>query len=285
MKFLVIGSINVDSVLFVDKFVQPGETISAIKQEKFLGGKGLNQAISLAKTHDDVYLYANVNKSDTYLVDEIAKLNVKTDYINFVVQETGSAYIQVNNEGENSIVISKNANGVIDLIRLKEVLLTLSDTDYVFLQNEINNLKEILVMLKELSIKVIFNPSPITDEITLDLLSGVHYLIMNEGELNKISFNKGIDYLEEIYPDVNFLVTKGSNGASFYSDKEVVFEPSLKVDVVDTTCAGDTFLGYFMSSILNAKDVETSLKIATKASSICVGIKGASVSIPNKEDL
>lgn len=288
MKILVIGSVNKDIVFDVDHIVRDGETISSSKQSVYLGGKGLNQTIALSNVFDDVSFYCNVNKFDNELIKELCNFRFKTDFIQEVDELTGSAFIQVNQVGENAIVISKNANGCIDLLKVKSVLDMFERGDYVVLQNEINDLAKIIDMCFKRGLRVVLNPSPIDDSISMELLSKVEMLIANKEEFQNITNGDNLEECIELFRDGNkhtkLVVTLGGKGA-IYHDNKTIRVAAIETDVVDTTCAGDTFLGYFVGSIMNDLNVELSLKIASKAASICVGVKGASVSIPQYEDV
>lgn len=287
MKVLVIGSVNKDIVFDVEQIVKEGQTISSTNQAEYLGGKGLNQTIALSNVYNDVYFYCNVNEHDVALLEQIRQYNFKTDYIQLVKEQTGTAFIQVNKDGENAIVISKNANNHINLQNVKNILDSFTNDDYVLLQNETNNLEEIITLCNDKNIKVILNPSPVND-ITLELASKVNILITNKEEFLTItktsSIEEGLDTFRTNNKKTELVITLGAEGVLHNLEKTTSIQGN-KVQVVDTTCAGDTFLGFFIGSRLNGNTIKESLTIANKAASICVQTKGASVSIPKLSDI
>jgi len=146
------------------------------------------------------------------------------------------------------------------------------------------------VLSKEKGLTVVFNPAPMTDEVSTYALTNVDYLIVNETEaealVNDPAFNQTqahalIDQLHHLYPEQKIIMTLGADGV-LYKDKQHTFTIAAeKVEVVDTTAAGDTFIGYFIQQIITDKSIETALKVANKASSITVQTLGASESIPD----
>lgn len=288
MKVLVIGSINKDIVFDVKDIVKDGQTISSSGQTEYLGGKGLNQTIAISNVLDDVYFYCNVNENDAYILESLEEYNFKTDYIQKVKEPTGTAFIQVNEHGENAIVISKNANSKIDLSYLESVLNDFNSNDLILLQNEINNLVEIVEQCHKRKLKIALNPSPISSDITLELISKIDYLIANKNEFLEITNSENIDDALNVFRSKNttteLVITLGSKGA-FHELNKTTMVDGIKTNVVDTTCAGDTFLGFFLGSIFHGKPISDSLVIANKAASKCVQTKGASTSIPKLKDL
>ena len=287
MKVLVIGSVNKDIVFDVENIVKDGQTISSANQAEYLGGKGLNQAIALSNVYDNVYFYCNVNEHDVTLLEQIKTYNFKTNYIQLVKEQTGTAFIQVNEQGENAIVISKNANNHIDLQKVEDILETFTSTDYVLLQNEINDLEHIIDICTKKKIQVILNPSPVNN-INLELASKVNQLITNRNEFLSITSSntveEGISIFRQNNKHTELVITLGAEGV-LYNKEETITIKGDKVDVVDTTCAGDTFLGFYIGSRLNGNSVSDSLKTANKAAGKCIQTKGASVSIPKLSDL
>ncbi len=289
MKAIVIGSINIDRVLEVKRIVKDGETISSVSQKKYLGGKGLNQAIALSSMFEETYFYTNVNSNNKFAMDQIKTHPYKMDYINYLDEQMGEAFIQVNKNGENAIVVSPNANHKISIHNVKDVLSSFSKGDYIVLQNEINRIEDIIDMAKEKGMVIIFNPSPVTNIVTQSLIKKLDYLIVNRTELEAITdihwTKESIESFRKEYPLVKLVVTLGEDGVRYLDNKEKFKISGKEVEVKDTTCAGDTFLGYFIGSILLGKSIRQSLLTATKAASICVGTKGASNSIPSKNQV
>jgi ribokinase len=288
-KLLVIGSINLDLVFSVDQFVSAGETIHSHKMETFMGGKGLNQAIALSRATPNVFLAANIGQSDAAHKSTIRNLGVDPTYIQTVTEPTGMAFIQVNAQGQNCIVHNSGANAAFTTERFEEVLSHFEPGDTLVLQNEINGSAELIGLAKAKGLKVAFNPSPFTPAI-LDLpLSLIDTLIVNEVEGEGLSGSSDpeiiLSTLSTRHPSTQIILTLGEHGVmAMVNGKRLVVE-ALKVKAVDTTAAGDTFLGFYLGSLAEGSGIEEALRTAVIASGITVTRPGASSSIPTLSEV
>ncbi len=285
MKILNFGSLNIDFVYSVDHIVCPGETISSNGMKQFPGGKGANQSVAISKAGLEVYHAGKISKDDGWILDGLESYGVNTKLIKQYNGQTGHAIIQVSDKGENSIILFGGGNQEIELNNIDEVLNNFKDDDILVLQNEINNTPEIIKKAHNIGMKICLNPSPFSEEILLWPLDLIDILIVNETEAeaitqNKKSLKETIDILTLKFPNTEVILTAGENGAYYGFKKERVYVPSKKVEVLDTTAAGDTFLGYYLTSRLKGLDVLESMTIATKAASITVTKPGAMDSIP-----
>ncbi len=182
MKILNFGSINKDFVYLVENFVQSGQTISSKKYEVFLGGKGLNQSVALAHSGANIYHAGCINKNDDSIIIQLNKWGVNTDNIIKVEDPTGHAIIQVNNHGENSIIIHGGANHSISSEQIENTLNKFNSGDILVLQNEINKIDEVINRGYEIGMKIFLNPAPFTKEIINYPLEKLDTLIFNESE-------------------------------------------------------------------------------------------------------
>ena len=157
------------------------------------------------------------------------------------------------------------------------------------LQNEINMLDYIIDQAYEKKMKIVMNPSPFDDKLSTCDLSKVYLFLVNEIEGEQITGCKDkdqiLDAMAEKFPNARFVLTLGSDGAVYYDGKEKVFQDIFKVKAVDTTAAGDTFTGYFISSIIDGLPVQDGLELAAKASAIAVSRPGATASIPLRSEV
>ncbi|WP_110933415.1 ribokinase [Paenibacillus bouchesdurhonensis] len=297
-KILVIGSINMDLVLRVPYIPQVGETLLGSSVQRIPGGKGANQAVTAAKLGADVYMLGKVGGDEfgDPLIDNLNQAGVHTDHIDLVSEaSSGLAVIQVNDEGDNSIVVLAGANDLCnkDYILAHEDLV--KDTDIVILQMEIPY--EAVYKAVELASKhnktVILNPAPAPDSIPDDVLGKLDYLIPNETELQKLS-GQPVDSIaaaEEAAKILlskgvsNLIVTLGSNGSLYVSANGAVHVPARTVKAVDTTAAGDSFVAAFAVGLSEGKSVEAAIGFATKVSSIVVTKSGAQTSIPDRSEV
>ncbi len=283
-KIVVIGSVNIDLVFHVENIVKPKETISSKSMARFMGGKGLNQAIALSKAYPEVRLYANISKNDEPLLKEINSLGVDPQLIDQVEGETGMAFIQVDKTGQNCIVLHKGVNHRFEQAKIDTVLSALHPGDLIVLQNEINELDYIIRQAKEKGLMIAFNPSPFDSKI-LDLpLKDVDVLIFNEVEGALLAHFKEpemiLKTLNNRYPNTILVLTLGSEGVMAVADNTTYECSAHPVNVVDTTAAGDAFSGYFLSGLMKGLSVGDALEWGNAAGALTVTKAGASISIP-----
>ncbi|MBS6920708.1 ribokinase [Anaerococcus sp. HMSC075B03] len=289
MKILNFGSLNIDIFFRVENIVKPGETISAKSIEKRPGGKGLNQSVALSKSFENVYHAGSVGDDGIFLIDYLKSENINTKYIKKSDKLTGNAIIQVDDRGENSIVLYKGANFDNDKKFIDEVLDNFDKDDILLLQNEISSMKYLIDKAYEKGMKIVLNPSPITDEIKEFDFNKIDLLLVNEIEAkniaNKDNIDESINYFMATYPNINLIVTLGSKGSIFVNKNEKIKQEGIKVESVDSTGAGDTFTGFFVSYFYQGKNVRDCLKFASLASALSVTKSGASISIPSLCDV
>lgn len=289
MKILNFGSLNIDRVYQVDNFVKAGETISSLSMKFFPGGKGLNQTVAIARAGGEVYHAGCIGHDGELLENCLKEDKVSLNYIQKVDESSGHAIIQVSPEGQNAIIVYPGANAKVGKKYIDSVLNDFEKGDIILLQNEISNVGYIMERAHELGLRIAFNPSPITGGINSYPLGFVDIFILNEIEgaalTGKTEIKDILDILERKYPNAQIVLTLGEKG-SCYKYRETYAEFGIyKNNVVDTTAAGDTFCGYFLTCI--SKDVAPVLAIqyASAASSIAVSKEGASTSVPYMEQV
>ena len=284
MKILNFGSCNIDFVYKLDHIVTIGETETSNSMQVFPGGKGLNQSVALAKAGMEVYHAGCIGTDGKMLTDVLESNGVDISNIKKVDEKTGHAIIQVSNKGDNSIFLYSGSNAKITEEFVDEVLDKFQKGDMLLLQNEINKIDYIIEKAYKKGMYIIFNPSPYNDEIKNLDFNMLSYIIINEVEMSELTQcdnpKDGLKYFAKNYPKLKIIITLGSEGSMYSDTEKVVFQPSFKVNAIDTTAAGDTFTGYFFAQTAMGNSVENSLKIASVASAIVVSRKGASVSIP-----
>lgn len=289
MKILNFGSLNIDIFFRVENIVKPGETISAKSIEKRPGGKGLNQSVALSKSFENVYHAGSVGDDGVFLIDYLKSENINTKYIKKSDKLTGNAIIQVDDKGENSIVLYKGANFDNDKKFIDEVLDNFDKDDILVLQNEISSMKYLIDKAYEKGMKIVLNPSPITEDVKEFDFNKIDLLLVNEIEAkdiaNKDNIDESINYFMATYPNINLIVTLGSKGSIFVNKNEKIKQEGIKVESVDSTGAGDTFTGFFVSYFYQGKNVRDCLKFASLASALSVTKSGASISIPSLCDV
>lgn len=287
MKFLNFGSLNIDYTYRVQDFVKGGETIHADTMQKNIGGKGLNQSIALARAGAAVYHAGCVGADGAFLVDYLKENGVETRYIAEKDAPTGHAIIQIDQNGQNCIIIHGGANVQITAEHIDAVLANFDKGDAILLQNEINNSRYIVEKAHEKGLTVIVNPSPVTH---LDMpLDKVDYFLLNEHEAAALFGESDVDAVLNImrtqYPQAKFILTLGADGAVYTDAATTVRAAAVPTEVKDTTAAGDTFTGYVLHALFTGADPESALQLAAKASSIAVSRHGAAQTIPYAHEL
>lgn len=285
MKMVVFGSLNIDKTYSLTDFVHPGETVSALKMEQFCGGKGFNQAVALRRAGNEVCFAGAVGTDGGFLLDTLDRNGIDRTFVKQTDGATGHAIIQLDAKGQNCIIILAGANGEITVADVEKTLAAFGEGDLIVLQNEISCVPEIIRLAHEKGMIVAFNPSPFNEKIAACDISGVDYLLVNEtegaamaGETNPDAI---LDALHARYPRLNVVLTLGGDGSVFQNADGTRHACGIhKVQAVDTTAAGDTFTGFFLSEMLRHGDAPRALKIAAKAAGIAVSRKGAEPSIP-----
>ena len=284
MKVLNFGSINKDFIYSVNDFVNPGETISSIKYNIKIGGKGLNQSVAISKAGQKIYHAGIINIDDTFILDKLKKWNVNCENILIGDNPTGHAIIQVDKKGENSIIIHGGANDDVDIKFIESVLSKFNSGDILVLQNEINNIKEIIKRAHHKKMKIVFNPAPFNKEILSYDLNKISTLILNQTEGEALSKEKKPDNILKVlsskFKNTEIILTLGEKG-SIYSFKDQLFKiEAHRADTVDTTGAGDTFIGYYVAGLISGMNKKENLNRASEAAAIATTKIGGAESIP-----
>lgn len=296
----VIGSINLDRTIRVKHMPKPGETIHTRETFSAGGGKGANQAVAARRSEADTYFIGAVGTdeagktmSELLSQEEIDLTGVAT----LENQATGQAYIIVDDQGENSIMIHAGANNAFTPEQVRKSQAIIEKSDFIIAQFEsaIESTIEAFKIAKKAGVKTILNPAPALENVPEELLKVTDMIIPNETETeiltgvtisDEVSLQEAASKLHALGIEV-VIITIGSKGA-FYAlkDGKNGIVKAFKVNAVDTTAAGDTFIGA-MSSLL-AKDfsnLEEAIRYGNKASSLTVQRFGAQPSIPYKNEL
>ncbi len=289
MRIVNIGSANIDYTYAVDHFVRPGETLAAGQVERAAGGKGLNQSISLARAGCPVWHAGRIGRDGEFLRELCRENGIHTEFLETVDTPTGNATIQVVPEGENAIILYGGANRTIDRDFGERILAACGPEDILVLQNEISCVNEILEMAARQRRTVALNPAPMDDRLDPERISAARWLILNETEAEALSGETAaeaqLDVFRKRFPDTVVILTVGREGA-WYQDAGQRFSiGACPVTAVDTTAAGDTFIGFFLGAWIRSGDARQSMRMATKAAALAVSRPGAVPSIPYWEEV
>lgn len=291
IKTYVLGSINKDFTYEVNRLPKPGETIMASSLEASTGGKGANQAVAIARNDIDTTLIACVNKADESIINEIKEFGVNTKFITKTDElPTGSATILLT-EKDNSIVVNSGANSLINNSDVNMALLESNVGDYFVCQLEVpvEVVKHGLEVAKDRGLITFLNPSPAVN-LPTDIYKNVDYLILNETEVEQLSLEKphtdiGIYNIYKFFTGYgvkNIIITLGSEGACYLDGEDIYTMPAKDIDVVDTTGAGDAFLGGFVTAMANDIPLQESVVYANYAAALACSVEGALDSMPKK---
>ena len=289
MKVLNFGSLNLDYVYQVESILIPGETQASKSRQIFCGGKGLNQSIALAKAGIPVYHAGLIGEGGEPLLEVCKENGVNTEFIRQIPGPCGHTVIQVDENGQNCILLFGGSNRSMTKEFVDTVLDSFEEGDIILLQNEINELDYIIDRAYEKHMMIILNPSPFDNALENCDLSKISLFLMNEIEGFQITGEKEPDKIltkvKARYPKAKVVLTLGGDGSVYQDESGIYRQGIFKVKAVDTTAAGDTFTGYFISSIIDRLPVQDGLELAAKASAIAVSRPGATASIPLRSEV
>ena len=290
MNVLNIGSLNIDYIYRVPHFVRPGETLSSTNFSCVAGGKGNNQSIALARAGAQVSHCGRIGNEGLFLRELLQQEQVDVNQVVVAPTANGHAIIQVNDQGENAILLYAGANHCFTESDIDSIFADCTANTLVLTQNETNLVPLIIDHASQKNLKIFFNPAPFTKDVLNYPLTKVFCLIVNFTEGQQIT---GKSSAEEIfaalrinYPNTNLLLTLGEEGVWCYWEGQQFRQKSIRTHVIDTTAAGDTFIGYFIAAFYyHQLSVQDSLLRACQAASLCVSRPGAAPSIPYWNEL
>lgn len=298
-KIVVLGSTNVDTILNIKRLPLPGETMAMDGQSSAGGGKGANQALAATRAGAETSFVSKIGDDHAadFMLDTFKKDGLNIDHVTETSKAgTGKAYILLDENGQNSILIYGGANQTISIDDINAAKETIKKSDCLISEFEtpISVTIEAFKIAKENGVITILNPAPAKDNIPLELLKLTDIIVPNETEASaitgiKVEDKKSIINSAEKLNKMGInrvIITIGSRGSLYYSEGKEEFVDAYKVPAIDTTAAGDTFIGYLAAKLdSDLGNVVEAMKFASKASSIAVQTKGAQNSIPYVEDV
>ncbi|HEI4270352.1 TPA: ribokinase [Staphylococcus aureus] len=298
-KVVILGSTNVDQFLTVERYAQPGETLHVEEAQKaFGGGKGANQAIATARMQADTTFITKIGTDGVadFILEDFKVAHIDTSYIIKTAEaKTGQAFITVNAEGQNTIYVYGGANMTMtpeDVINAKDAII---NADFVVAQLEvpIPAIISAFEIAKAHGVTTVLNPAP-AKALPNELLSLIDIIVPNETEAELLSGIK-VTNEQSMKDNANYflsigiktvLITLGKQGTYFATKNQSQHSEAYKVNAIDTTAAGDTFIGAFVSRLNKSQDnLADAIDFGNKASSLTVQKHGAQASIPLLEEV
>jgi len=299
-KIVVLGSINVDTILNIARLPLPGETMAMHDRSVAGGGKGANQAIAAVRAGAETSFISKIGKDHAadFMIDTFKHDGLNIEHVTEDEKAgTGKAYILLDDKGQNSILIYGGSNQTITVDDIHEAEEAISSADCVISEFEtpIPATIEMFKIAKAHGVVTILNPAPAKSDIPSELLENTDIIAPNEIEAEAITGIKvnDVDSMKAASAELHkmgvgtVIITVGSKG-SFYSlvDNKFGFVNAFKVKAVDTTAAGDTFIGYLAANLKSdLSNLEEAMTVASKASSFTVQEQGAQNSIPYKKQV
>lgn len=292
----VIGSLNMDLVVNVDTMPKPGQTLLGGNFKEVPGGKGANQAVAMARLGGKVSMIGKVG-NDSFgktLINALNNDNVNTNHIHTANCSTGVAFITVDKNAQNAIVVAPGANFELSKDDIDKNIDCIKNSDIVVIQLEtpLETVKYALQIAKDLNKYTILNPAPAI-KLNDDIIKNVDLLTPNETELEIISEMK-IESKDDINKAAKkmiekgikeLIVTLGSKGSLYINEEKSFFKSAYKVEAVDTTAAGDSFTGALAVALSNNKNIAEAMDFASKVGALSVMKEGAQSSLPTLKDV
>jgi ribokinase len=294
-EIVVLGSLNMDLSINVPRIPLPGETISGGNLVTSAGGKGANQAAACARMGRQVAMVGCVGQDDfgRRLKDGLSAMGVDVSHIKEESSTaTGTAMILVDTKGENCIVLSSGTNRLVSIDA--ETIDLIKHTKILMLQLEIapEVVYEAIEIAASAGVPVLLNPAPAI-VLKPEIYAKIDYLIPNETEATLLTGEQVKDiWTAEKAADTllqrgvkNVIITLGAEGSLLATSESKTHIPTFKIEVVDTTGAGDAFIGGFASVLVEGKTVESALKLASAAGALAATKPGAQPSLPSRQEL
>ncbi len=283
MAIFNLGSINIDHVYRVPSLPRPGETLSAQEYSRGLGGKGANQSIAAASAGATTHHIGAIGKGDEWVLEPFLCLGLDQAHIRSLDQTTGHAIIYVDAAAENCIVLYNGANHAITEAQIDKALALAKPRDWLILQNETSLVAYAAAQAKAHGMRVAYSAAPFVAAEVEAVSGSIDLLVLNEGEADLL--RRELPGFEASHPDLAWLVTRGAKGSIYRHSGDVIEVPSQPAQAVDTTGAGDTYLGYFIAALDAGRTIREAMAEASAAAAIQVSRHGAATAIPLRQDV
>ncbi|MBO5046313.1 MAG: ribokinase [Clostridia bacterium] len=295
MKVFIVGSLNMDLVIRAPFVPEQGMTIHGEGFMSNPGGKGANQAVAVSKLGASAYMVGAVGKEfGEELASTLRGYGVNCDFLAKYDDVSSGIAVIVVTDGDNRIILEKGANARLSKEQVDKALEQAEAGDYLVaqLETDLDVVTYALNRAKEKGMTTVLNPAP-AQALQAELLSACDYFMPNQTEAE---FYTGIYPSDEksarecakklgTFGVRNIVVTMGSKGAAYVCDGKYGEVEAVSANAIDTTAAGDTFVGGFVTALSEGKSVEKAIAFANKAASVTVTRRGAQQSIPYRKEI
>lgn len=278
-----LGSINADIVFSVPHIPMPGETLASTRRQNFLGGKGANMSVAVARAGAQVMHMGAVGGDGLWLKERLTGYGVDTRHVAELETDTAQALIVVDEQGENTIVLHPGANAEIPFPLIEEALADAKPGDRLLFQNEVVHQKATAELAKEKGLTVCYAAAPFDADAVTDVLPLLDFLILNRVEAEQLREATGKG--PEALPVRDVIVTLGGDGADWVGPEGTRHFEAVPVEAVDSTGAGDTFTGYVLASLDRGKPMAEAIDLAIRAGALMVTRHGTADVIPTLEEV
>ena len=286
---VVVGSLNMDLVVKTPRHPEVGETILGSEFRTYPGGKGANQAVAAAKLGCPVKMVGRVGK-DPFANELLEAISIEKLDSAYIIRDpnepTGVAFITVDQDGQNSIIVIPGANARVspEDVQAAEKVFIGAAVLLIQLECPLPAVVRAIDLAKKHQLQVVLNPAP-GQVLGIDILSKVDYLLPNQSELALISgeqdLNRAIDTMRELGCGA-MVITMGGEGVLVVDATSEIQIPALDVKVVDTTAAGDAFAGAFAVALTEGYGLYDAARWGTIAGALAVTGAGAQPSLPSR---
>lgn len=284
MRILNFGSLNLDEIYRVPRFVAPGETLASAGRTVNFGGKGLNQSVALARAGAPVFHAGCIGPEGGPIAAFLKENGVDVQFLLPVSRPQGRAVIQVTDTGENCILLFGGSNEAVSEQQADEVLAHFDAGDWLVLQNEIPCVEYLVRQAAARGMYILLNPSPFSEALRGLNYNALCWLAVNEVEARQLTGEtrpeKVWAALHKAHPQLNLLLTLGGDGAVCFTPREQFRQAAFPARAADTTGAGDTFTGFFLAGLTAGLPLPECMRHAAMAAALCVTRPGAAHAIP-----
>lgn len=284
MTIFNLGSINLDYFYRLPHLISAGETLAANDFNIALGGKGANQSVALAKAGGDVFHIGAFGKKDELYLQELRNAGVNLEFVALLDMPSGHAIVMVDEKtGENQIILSPSANYNIEQVQIRKALQKANRSDWALAQNETCLVNPFLSLAKEQGLRICYSAAPFVAEQTAGLIPLTDLLIVNEGEAEALSQFIEKDITKLGLP--HLIITLGQKGARYIGEQGSFLVSPFNVTAIDTTGAGDTFLGYVLADLSDGQTMQQAMSHASAAAALQITRQGALPAIPSRSEV